>query len=123
MAGIKYKDGNGVWRLIKTVLVNAVKVVQTTGNSTEDVMSQKAVTDELSAITNDISTIKGEISSLSSHTHASSAITAMTGYVIASSGSSITTSDTLNQAIGKLEKLIVDLDGRLTIAENIINNS
>jgi len=50
-----------------------------------------------------------------------SGITAMTGYEIASSGSSIATTDTLNQAIGKLEKMIDELkqfisDKELTIA-------
>lgn len=39
-----------------------------------------------------------------SHTQASSTITAMTGYTKPSSTSAITASDTLNQAIGKLEK-------------------
>ena len=50
-----------------------------------------------------------------------SGITAMTGYEIASSGSSIATTDTLNQAIGKLEKMIDELkqfisDKEMTIA-------
>ena len=44
----------------------------------------------------------------SSHTQASSTITAMTGYSKPQSTSAITASDTLNQAIGKLEK---GLDG------------
>lgn len=39
-----------------------------------------------------------------SHTQASSTITAMTGYTKPSSTSAITASDTLNAAIGKLEK-------------------
>lgn len=39
-----------------------------------------------------------------SHTHASSAVTSMEGYAMAASGTPITTADTLNQAIGKLEK-------------------
>ena len=38
-----------------------------------------------------------------SHTHASSAITSMTSYSKPSTTSAISTSDTLNQAIGKLE--------------------
>lgn len=44
-----------------------------------------------------------------SHTHNSSQITAMTSYAKPSSTSAITTSDTLNSAIGKLEKA---LDGK-----------
>jgi len=38
--------------------------------------------------------------------HASNKVTAMTGYEKASTGSAITTSDTLNQAIGKVEKRV-----------------
>ena len=38
------------------------------------------------------------------HEHASSAISSMTGYEIASSASPITSADTLNVALGKLEK-------------------
>ena len=47
------------------------------------------------------------------HTHASSAVTAMTGYAKAASGSSVTTSDTLNQAIGKLEGGVDDVKSAL----------
>lgn len=39
----------------------------------------------------------------------SSAVTSMAGYSIAPSGSTIVSGDTLNQAIGKLEKMISDL--------------
>ena len=45
----------------------------------------------------------------SSHTHSSNEVTAMSGYTKASSASAISTSDTLNTAIGKLEKA---LDGK-----------
>ena len=48
-----------------------------------------------------------------SHTHASSAVTSMDGYAMAASGNPITTADTLNQAIGKLEKMINDLNSRM----------
>lgn len=41
----------------------------------------------------------------------SSVIVTMNGYVIANSGTPITTSDTLNQAIGKLEKKINEIPG------------
>jgi len=40
----------------------------------------------------------------SSHNQASNTITAMTGYAVAATSGDITTSDTLNAAIGKLEK-------------------
>jgi outer membrane murein-binding lipoprotein Lpp len=38
-----------------------------------------------------------------------SGVTAMTGYAMAASGTTISTSDTLNAAIGKLEKMIDEL--------------
>lgn len=44
------------------------------------------------------------------HNHASNAVNVMTGYSKPNSTSAITTSDTLNQAIGKLEKAIDDAD-------------
>ena len=57
-----------------------------------------------------------------SHTQASSTINAMTGYSKPSSTSAITASDTLNQAIGKLEKAVdgagTPNDGVLTIQQN-----
>ena len=45
----------------------------------------------------------------SAHTHVSSGVTAMSGYAMALSGTPITTSDTLNEAIGKLEKMIDEI--------------
>lgn len=48
----------------------------------------------------------------SAHNQASNTINAMTGYVKPEAGGSIATSDTLNSAIGKLEK---NLDGKLAI--------
>ena len=47
-------------------------------------------------------TIAGKASA--THTHASNAVTAMTGYSMPSSTSAIAASDTLNAAVGKLEK-------------------
>lgn len=44
------------------------------------------------------------------HVHASSDVTLMTGYSKPSSSSAISASDTLNQAVGKLEKAIDDVD-------------
>ena len=56
-----------------------------------------------------------------SHTHVSSGVTAMTSYAKAASGSSITTGDTLNQAIGKLEAYVDDLNGQSeTIAAALV---
>ena len=46
------------------------------------------------------------------HTHVSSGVTAMTNYVKASTASAIATGDTLNQAIGKLEKYAEDLEAK-----------
>jgi hypothetical protein len=59
------------------------------------------------------------------HTHVSSGVTAMTGYAKAASGSSITTSDTLNQAIGKLEAYVDDLNSQsetIAAALNYLNS-
>lgn len=47
------------------------------------------------------------------HNQASSTITAMTGYAVASTSGDITTSDTLNVAIGKLEKHCNDIDSAI----------
>lgn len=44
------------------------------------------------------------------HTHPASDVTAMTGYSMPSSTGAISSGDTLNQAVGKLEKAIVDAD-------------
>ena len=55
-----------------------------------------------------------------SHTHASSAVTAMTGYAMAASGTPITTADTLNQAIGKLEKMIDEFKAYVETKELVI---
>jgi flagellin-like hook-associated protein FlgL len=68
-----------------------------------------------------VTTALGYTPADNNHTHVASGITAMTGYEIASSGSSIATTDTLNQAIGKLEKMIDELkqfisDKEMTIA-------
>jgi len=48
-----------------------------------------------------------------SHNQTSNTINAMTGYVKASSVTAIGTSDTLNQAIGKLEKALDGLNGKV----------
>ena len=50
MAVLKYKDSNGNYVTLPNINVQNVAVVQTTGQSTEAVMSQKAVTDQLNAI-------------------------------------------------------------------------
>ena len=58
----------------------------------------------------------------SAHNQASNTITTMTGYSKASSGSSITTGDTLNQAIGKLEAYVDDLNSQSeTVAAALVD--
>ena len=52
MAVLKYKDSNGQWQTLPNVMVNQINVVQTTGTSTTDVMSQSAVTENLHSHTN-----------------------------------------------------------------------
>lgn len=105
MAVLKYKTQDGGYATLSNIIVSeggsGVIPVQVTGDSLTDVMSQSAVTRELSTKAN------------ANHSQASDSISAMTGYQIASSGSAITANDTLNQAIGKLEKLIAMLDARL----------
>jgi hypothetical protein len=54
--------------------------------------------------------LSGTKFSLASHNQASNTINAMTGYSKPSSTSAIAASDTLNQAIGKLEKAVDDAD-------------
>lgn len=50
MAVLKYKDSNGNFQPLVNYNVQNVAVVQETGTSTEAVMSQKAVTDQLNAL-------------------------------------------------------------------------
>ena len=50
MPGIKYKGTDGQWHLLNNVMVAPINVVQTTGTSTADVMSQSAVTEAVSGI-------------------------------------------------------------------------
>ena len=48
MGVLKYrKRGENTWTRLPSMMVEPINVVQTTGESTEDVMSQMAVTDEL----------------------------------------------------------------------------
>jgi hypothetical protein len=53
-----------------------------------------------------------------SHEHGANSISAMTEYQIAASASSISTSDTLNEAIGKLEKRLALLEAALKVQSN-----
>lgn len=59
----------------------------------------------------------------SSHNHSSSNITSMSGYTKASSVSAISTSDTLNNAIGKLEKYIENVNTSVTNIQTIDTNT
>jgi hypothetical protein len=95
---------------IKNVIASAITSnTNVTSAITNVISSNTAVT---SAITNVVSAFtydKDEIDSkISSHTHASSAVTSMRGYSKPSATSAIATGDTLNQAIGKLEKKVDD---------------
>jgi len=55
------------------------------------------------------------------HGHVSNAVSAMTGYIVGTSSGSIVTSDTLNVAIGKLEKRANDVS--TTIGSGFTNES
>lgn len=57
------------------------------------------------------------------HSQASNTITAMTGYAIASTSGDITTSDTLNVAIGKLEKRCKDIDSTIEDNEEVVSSA
>lgn len=50
MAILKYKNNDGGWISVNSYKVNNVIVSQEIGQSTTDVMSQKAVTDEINNI-------------------------------------------------------------------------
>lgn len=49
MAAIKYKGTDGQWHLLNNILVSGINVVQTTGSSSADVMSQSAVTEAINS--------------------------------------------------------------------------
>lgn len=145
MAILKYKGSDGNFKPLANILVKGIDVVQTSGTSSADVMSQNAVTEFVGDINNTLTThtsntdihltqeeksildsITGDVgtmayentSSYSSatevntalsgksntgHTHTSNEVTAMTNYTSGVTISPISTSDTLNTAIGKLE--------------------
>lgn len=104
MSVLKYrKPGESTWHRMTNMVLKAFNIVQTKGNSQEDVMSQKAVTDEL-ALKQDASGMtdyytKDDLTGSSavtvaladSATTAASADTALS--LIASSASTATTND------------------------------
>ena len=62
MAILKYTDKNGVVHSVNSYKVNNVIVTQSKGESTADVMSQKAVTDELKSVSSLIPTKVSQLS-------------------------------------------------------------
>lgn len=54
MAILKYKGSDGQFIAVNSYKINNVIVSQQTGESTADVMSQKAVTDEINALQNNV---------------------------------------------------------------------
>ena len=80
---------------------NVIETVKVNGSALTP--SSKAVNISVPTKASDIG------AAASSHTHSSNEVTTMSGYAKASSASAISTSDTLNAAIGKLEKA---LDGK-----------
>ena len=86
MAVLKYKDSNGQWQSLPNVMVNQINVVQTTGTSTTDVMSQNAVTENLHSHTNkaNLDSITGNVGTMayenaSSYSSATEVGTALNG--------------------------------------------
>ena len=128
-----------------TPSINVDQVLDdTTSASTNPVSSKaayKAITDNELVWTNAYRVISGDIAAHSAdttihvtssdksawdnkaeivHSQASNTISAMTGYEIAASGTPITSGDTLNQAIGKLEKMIDEFKEYIEIKEQAI---
>lgn len=103
-------------------------------NNTIEILSGAVEDDELviSTALNDINTRIGsgfsgidlteavEGKADASHVHVSSVVTAMTGYVVASASGDVSTSDSLNEAIGKLEKRIQLLEALILTKENVL---
>jgi hypothetical protein len=87
-----------------TTITNRIKNVVTSA-ITNDSSVSGAVKSIASAYTYDKNTIDTKIAT---HTHASSAVTSMANYSKASAAAAITTGDSLNVAIGKLEKKVDD---------------
>lgn len=54
MAGLKYRTSNGEWKTLKQYTVITPSIEQTTGDSTSAVMSQKAVSDEVTKLQSQI---------------------------------------------------------------------
>ncbi len=57
------------------------------------------------------------------HNHSTSDITSLNGYAIASTAGAIAATDTLNEALGKLQKSIDTLNENLTRLQNLIENT
>jgi hypothetical protein len=57
------------------------------------------------------------------HNHSTSDITSLNGYAIASTAGAIAATDTLNEALGKLQKSIDNLNEALTRLQNSINSN
>ena len=74
MPAIKYKDKNGQWQILNQVMVNQVNVVQTTGTSSADVMSQNAVTEALENVHIDVDQVIDSTTSGSSGAVSTSAV-------------------------------------------------
>ena len=81
--------GNGVWTSLPVLSVTSTG----TGN---------AITG-ISVVEHNLTLTKGSTFSLSGHTHPTSSINSLNGYTIAAAIGDLSTGDTLNQALGKLE--------------------
>lgn len=106
---IYFKDGKPTattYSLGKSVPSDAVFTDTNTWRGIQDNLTSDSTIDSLSAKQGKELKSLVDGKAASSHTHKSSDVTAMTGYLKASSASAIAATDTLNQAIGKLEKAI-----------------
>ena len=102
--------------IVKNEIISAVtsstEFVKVSGDVRTISGDVRTISGDVRTISGNVITISGDVNTLkqemSSHTHASSAVTSMRGYSKASATSAIVTGDSLNQAIGKLEKKVDD---------------
>ena len=119
---MKYLDNNGTQYNITETKQRLASLVQSISSLAE---VAGALATELDGLEDDLGTAAFTNSTdyaAASHTQPSSTITAMTGYSKPQSTSAIEATDTLNQAIGKLEKGLDDAGGGGDLEAHIATN-
>lgn len=116
-AGLKSKvDG-----IASGAQVNVIESIKR--NGTALTITSKAVDITVPTKVSELTNDSGFLTSVTSHNQASNTINAMTGYSKPSSTSAITTSDSLNSAVGKLEKALDGKQASLSDAQKNAVNS